>query len=93
MVPSYLAPLAQCPLCNKSFQACRCGTTRARDESAPAQRAPAFVKRGAYMICSRCDMAVQYCRCGELTAAETAPEDGPAAASLAVRINACKGGR
>lgn len=81
MVPPHLGPPA-CPLCSRSLAACRCGTT----PTAPAPAARTFAKRGAYMICSRCDMAVQYCRCGELVSAEKPPEDGPAAASLAVRI-------
>lgn len=45
-----------------------------------------FVKMGSYMVCLECSMAAQYCRCASRAPADTEPEDGPAAQSLAQRI-------
>lgn len=94
MIPQHLAPIAppSCARCKQLFSACVCATTPAgaHDDLQAMPKPRTFVKRGGYMICSACSYAVQYCRCGDLPAADTPPEDGPAADSLAKRIQQCK---
>ena len=45
-----------------------------------------FLVRYGIPVCQRCSFAAMYCMCSRTPAADTAPEDGPAAASLGQRI-------